>query len=143
MDPAQLGASKGSSITHYLILLNYFIVSNLDTRAARAVLASYVDFSKGFNRVSHSKILTRLSDWGTPAWILRVVASYLTERSMIVRYDGEDSSPHPLPGSVAQGCELGQLLFLLLSQPLAFPSNQSRKKIIQHHHKHHQSQMKI
>ena len=115
LDPGQFGGLKGGSITHYLILFLNFILSKCDRMQQQptSVIASYIDFSKGFNRLNHNKILIRLSDWRTPTWLLKVIASYLTERSLIVRYKGVQSQPHPLPGGCPQGDELGQLLFLV------------------------------
>ena len=115
LDPGQFGGMKGGSITHYLVLLMNFVLSNTDRhyKKPKSVIAAYVDFSKGFNRLNHNKILIRLSDWSVPGWLLKIVASFLTERSLVVRYKGAQSQPHPLPGGSPQGDELGQLLFLV------------------------------
>ena len=116
LDPAQFGAQKGNSITDYLVLLQNFIVSNTDTSPLNpnSILIALVDYSKGFSRISHNKILTRLCDWKTPGWLLRIIASYLTERHMIVRYKGAKSAPHPLPSGGPQGDILTIILFLVL-----------------------------
>ena len=82
MDPAQFGGMKGGSITHYLILFMNFILSNLDnpSKCPKSIVEAYVDFHKGFNKLNHNKILIRLSDWSVPPWLLKIVASYLTQR---------------------------------------------------------------
>ena len=46
-------------------------------------------------------------------WLLRLVALYLTERKMTVRYRGASSSVHSLPGGCAQGNVIGMQLPLL------------------------------
>ena len=46
IDIRQFGGSKGNSITHYLIELTTFILSNQENTAPTAVLAAMVDFSK-------------------------------------------------------------------------------------------------
>ena len=112
MDPGQFGGLKGGSIVQYLVVFYHFILSNLD-KPSKAVIAAMVDFSKGFNRLNHNKILIRLSDWGVPGWLLRILASYLTNRSMILRYKNEQSSEHFLPGGGPQGVTLGLLMFLV------------------------------
>ena len=75
--------------------------------------------------VSHSLILTRLAEWNVPSWLLRIVASYLSGRTMIVRHRGAQSTPHPLPGGLAQGDEVGMILFLVAvagaGVPLSLP----------------------
>ena len=97
IDPGQYGGSKGRNITQYLILLFHFILSKTDRpdKYPTAVLTALIDFSKGFNRINHTLALTRLSDWNVPGWLLRIVSSYLTERSCVVRYKGAQSNPHP------------------------------------------------
>ena len=82
LDPGQFGGMKGGSITHYFVLLMDFILANTDklNKNPKAVLAAYIDFFKGFNRLNHNKILIRLSDWLVPSWLLKIVASFLTER---------------------------------------------------------------
>ena len=83
IDPGQMGV-KGSSTLHYLILLYNFILSNTDnsSQGPKPVLAVLIDFSKGFMRINHNKVLIRLSDWKVPGWLLKIVASYLTNRTM-------------------------------------------------------------
>ena len=114
MDPSQLGGVKGGSIVHYLILLFNFIFQNTDNSAKpHAVIATLVDLSKGFTRINHNKVIIRLSDWGVPGWILRIVTSYLTGRTMQVRYKGATSKPYNLPGGGPQGDLLGMIVFLV------------------------------
>ena len=115
LDPGQFGGLKGCSIVHYLMLLFDFILSSTDTRnnIPKAVMIALVDFSKAFNRINHAKVITRLSDWGVPGWLLKILISYLKERSMIVRYKGANSSQHLLPGGGPQGSLLGMILYLI------------------------------
>ena len=114
IDPGQFGGLTGHSTTHYLITLLNFILSETDTRhLPKAVMVALIDFSKAFNRINHSKVLVRLSDWGVPGWLLRILMSYLSERSMILRYKGAHSSRHLMPGGSPQGTLLGVLLYLV------------------------------
>ena len=82
-------------------------------RIPRAVILALCDYSKGFNRIDHSKLIIRLSDWGVPGWILKILVSYLTERSMILKYQGKWSDPQSLPGGTGQGSLLGMTLFIV------------------------------
>ena len=112
LDPGQFGGLKGGSIVQYLVVFFHFILSNTD-KPSNSIMAALVDFSKGFNRLNHNKILIRLSDWGVPGWLLKILASYLTDRSMLLRYKNEQSSEHFLPGGGPQGVTLGLLMFLV------------------------------
>ena len=114
MNPGQFGSLSGHSTAHYLITLFHFILSNTDTsNIPKAVMLALVDFSKAFNRINHAKVIIRLSDWGVPGWLLRILVSYLTGRSMILRYKGVSSTRHLMPGGSPQGTLLGVLLYLV------------------------------
>ena len=112
LDPGQCGL-KGFSITHYLIKLLHFVHSTLDLRKPHAVLAACVDLSKAFNRVDHSLIIQDLYDMHTPAWLLNIIVSYLSDRSMYLTYKGHQSSQKMLPGGGPQGAYLGGIIFII------------------------------
>ena len=114
IDPGQCGGLKGSSITHYLVKLLHFVHSYLDLKHPHAVLLALVDLEKAFNRVSHQLVIEDLADMHVPGWLLLILISYLTERSMFMRYKGSTSSRKLLPGSSPQGAFLGILLFIII-----------------------------
>ena len=113
--PDQLGGLPGCSIVHYIVRMVDFILKSLDNNAKNpsAVLGVTIDFSKAFNRMSHNKIITILSDLNIPTCALRLIISYLTERSMCIRYSGAVSSDRRMPGGGPQGTLLIVLLFIL------------------------------
>ena len=88
MDPAQCGI-KGLSINHYLIRFLHFIQSSLDSQIPTAVIAAFIDMSKAFNRVDHTLLVQDLYDMKCPAWLLRIVISFLTNRVLLLNYDGK------------------------------------------------------
>ena len=106
IDPCQYGL-KGASISHYLIKLLQFTHEYLDLKDPHAVIVGFLDLSKAFNRVSHQMVVEDLYDMHVPLWLLLILSSYLTERSMILTYKGASSSPRDLPGSAPQGAFLG------------------------------------
>ena len=114
IDPGQCGGLKGSSITHYLVRLLHFVHKHLDSKEPHAVLLALIDLEKAFNRVSHQQVIEDLSDMKVPGWLLLIIISYLTERSMFMRYKGAWSSRKSLPGSSPQGAFLGILLFIII-----------------------------
>ena len=57
---------------------------------------------------------------GVPAWLLKVVMAFLSNRKMKVRYQGKLSSSKDLPGAGPQGTLLGLLLFLVLINDAGF-----------------------
>ena len=114
MDPGQCGGLKGSSISHYLLRLLHFVHGYLDLKQPHAVLLAMIDLEKAFNRVSHQLVIEDLADMKVPGWLLLILISYLTGRSMFMRYKGSRSSRRLLPGSTPQGAFLGILLFIII-----------------------------
>ena len=93
-------------------LLN-FVHIYLDLKQPHAVLLALIDLEKAFNRVSHQLVIEDLAAMHVPGWLLLILISYLTERSMFMRYKGSCSSRRFLPGSTPQGALLGILLFII------------------------------
>ena len=112
LDPCQYGL-KGASINHYLLRILKFVHQYLDLKDPHAVMIATVDLSKAFNRVSHNLVIEDLYDMHVPPWLLLILISYLTGRTMVMTYKGETSSPNPLPGSSPQGAFLGIFFFIV------------------------------
>ena len=72
-----------------------------------------IDLSKAFNRVDHCLVIEDLHDMKVPAWLLKILISYLTERSMVLKFSGAISTPRALPGSAPQGVFLGCFFFMV------------------------------
>ena len=49
----------------------------------------------------------------TPAWLLNIVISYLSDRSMFLSFNNSQSSQKSLPGGGPQGAYLGGLIFII------------------------------
>ena len=112
LDPGQCGL-KGLSITHYLIKLLHFTHSILDLKQPYAVVAACVDLAKAFNRVDHSLLIQDLYDMHTPAWLLNILISYLSGRTMVMAFNGAESPSQTLPGGGPQGAYLGGIIFII------------------------------
>ena len=94
-------------------LLN-FVHRHLDCKEPYTVLLALIDLEKAFNRVSHQIVIEDLADMQVPGWLLLILVSYLTNRSMFMRYKGSTSSRKLLPGSSPLGAFLGLLLFIII-----------------------------
>ena len=76
-----------------------------------ATILTANDYSKAFNRVSYQHCLDALRRKGASTPILRIIASFLTNRTMSVRAGDKWSSPLQVNGGCPQGLVLGVLLF--------------------------------
>jgi len=80
-----------------------------------SVAAVYIDYSKAFDVVCHSKLLYlyKLSVYGISGNMLAWIQDFLHERSQVTRVGGSYSKAVYLNTGVVQGSCLGPLLFLV------------------------------
>ena len=112
LDPGQCGGLSRSSTSHYLIKLLDFIHTTLDQQIPHAAVLAALDLSKAYNR-GDSMVIEDLYAMHTPAWLLALLCSYLSKRSMTLKYQGATSTPRDLPGGYGAGTWLGGFLFII------------------------------
>ena len=100
-----------------------FILYNQDLSEPISTILTGVDVHKGFNTTDHKKMITILSDMNTPNWLLRTIASYLSNRKISIRYRKHTSASRDMPGGTAAGTMLGLNLFLILFNGAGPPTN--------------------
>jgi hypothetical protein len=113
MDRVQFGGQKGHSIAHYLIEITNFVLYNQDLSKPLATLFAGVDISKEFNKIDYVKLVTIFSEMLVPCWLLKIVVSYLSGRTLTLRRQGHTSSTEHMPGGTGAGTPLGLLCFLV------------------------------
>lgn len=109
ISPKQHGFCRGRSTTTNLIVLETAIVEAFSSR--KQLDAIYLDFSKAFDKVSHSHLLAKLEAYGFVGDLLEWMGSYLSNRRLVVKSFGSFSSEFVATSGVPQGSHLGPLLF--------------------------------
>ena len=112
LDPGQCGGLRRSSINHYLIKLLDFIHTTIDSRIPHAVVLAALDLSKAYNR-GDSYVIEDLHDMHTPGWLLALLCSYLSSRSLVLSYQKKTSVSQDLPGGYGAGTWMGGFLFII------------------------------
>ena len=111
INPAQFGFQSGISTQDAVLLITEKLYVNLNEKLS--TLGIFIDFSKVFDTINTCILLKKADRYGIRGIPLQLIASYLTNRSQIVKIGGAFSEPKSMTIGVPQGSVLSPLLFLL------------------------------
>ena len=107
----QFGFRKDHSTSHAINYSVKYITDNIEQK--KHVIGLFLDLSKAFDTICHSKLLHKLSNYGIRGNCLELIKSYLSSRQQITKFNGTQSETESILYGVPQGSVLGPLLFLL------------------------------
>ena len=109
--PLQHGFRKGRNCETQLITTARDFAQTLNNKGQTdAVL---LDFSKAFDKVDHSILISKAETLGIGTQMTKWIASFLRNRTQTILVDNAHSDPSPVLSGVPQGTVLGPLLFLI------------------------------
>ena len=112
----QFGAVKqGSTVTAMIKLLDNLLCAADKGNISRLVM---IDFSKAFERIDHGLLLRKLLDMDVPIWLVKWIASFLSDRMQRVKYKGVFSEWLSISTGVPQGTKLGPIGFIVMINDL-------------------------
>lgn len=116
----QFGFREGLSTEDALAHFTKNIYESLDV--SEPTLSIFIDLAKAFDTVSHSELLKKLQHIGFRGTALKLMESYLANRTQYVKIDNVTSDPKIIEYGVPQGTVLGPLLFnIYLNDLLLLP----------------------
>ncbi len=116
LDPAQHGNMKGTGTEHFLVKLVDSIKKHLDdNQSSPVVIGTMLDWSAAFDRQCPNLAIQKFMNIGVRSSILPVLTSYLSGRSMSVKFNGCMSEVFSMPGGGPQGTLLGVIEYIVNS----------------------------
>ena len=113
LDPKQYGGRKKIGTEHMVVALMDRVLSLLDNHNTKsAVLMAAADWMSAFERGDPTKTTIKLIGLKLRASIVPLIISYMSGRTMALKYNQEESSIYQLCGGYPQGSKIGQDCFL-------------------------------
>ena len=95
-----------------IIRLSQAIEDGFQSKPMQRAVMVLLDYSKAFDTVWRSKLLTSMAAKGVPIEYIKWLYSFLQNRQASVRLHGASSTTVRLQQGVPQGCVLSPLLFV-------------------------------
>ena len=116
IDIGQFGGQSGIGTEHMIVCLLDRILHLLDSNPDRsAVIATCLDWSQAFDRQDPTIAIQKFIKLGVRPSLIPLLVSYLTDRRMKVKFNGESSDFLALVGGGPQGTLVGGLEYMAQS----------------------------
>lgn len=112
LNPDQCGFRPGKATTDQLLKFTQHVAqARVRGRIKAKTLAIFIDIEAAFDKVWHNGLLYKLQRLGLPDELTRLLASYLRDRKLSVKFGETFSDIYNIEAGVPQGAVLSPLLF--------------------------------
>ena len=108
----QAGFRRGRGVTDHLVKLGEHV--GRATGRRKVLLTCFFDISRAYDQVWHAKLLQKLNKIGISGNMYNYSRSFLSDRSMQVRWKGATSTTKGVSMGVPQGSVIAPLLFNIM-----------------------------
>lgn len=112
----QFGFRKGHSTALQILRIVNHVKSNFELKKSTGFVA--FDVEKAFDRVWHSGLLYKLIKLNCPRYLIKLLSSYLENRSFTVNVTNCNSNSFPIEFGVPQGSVLSPVLYNIYTSDL-------------------------
>ena len=119
--PNQFGFKKKHGTDQCIFAIKE-IINNYNSKGS-CVYTCFLDASKAFDRVCHTKLFRKLSDRGIPGYLLRILIFWYTNQTMQIRWGSKISDKFCTTNGVRQGSILSPHLFKVYVDDLSVTLN--------------------
>lgn len=117
----QFGFRSGHSTNHQLLRVSKYIKENLINGKSTGMLT--FDVEKAFDGVWHKALLHKMFLLKCPLQLIKIIKSFLSNRSFYVSVGCEKSNPFQIVAGVPQGSVLSPILYNIFTSDLNIPPN--------------------
>lgn len=119
----QFGFRTKRNTVKQLARIVYDITNNFNMNRSTAALL--LDSEKAFDTVWHDRLLCKLKAIGLPSYIIKIIASFLSNRKFMVKVENSFSAAKNIAAGVPQGSILGPVIYIISNNDI--PKNEKTK----------------